>query len=152
MTRYAHAIYCDDIREEVGNKMSLMGIYREKLLVSQFPAVLPKLCVALWVVTPIDHPFKKIQIRLHVGDQIAADVAVPDNVLADIGKVEQQDETKSRVHILHTAVAIANLRMEQPTRVKLRVHTEDDELKAGALDVELLPGQPASQPTAIAKA
>lgn len=33
-----NAILCDDIREEVGNKLSLMGIFGGDILVGEFPA------------------------------------------------------------------------------------------------------------------
>lgn len=42
------AIYCDDIREEVGDKLSYMGVYGQTLFVrSGFPIVIPKLCVVV---------------------------------------------------------------------------------------------------------
>jgi hypothetical protein len=42
----ASALFCDDIREEKGEKFSLMGVYSQALLVpSNFPTVIPKLCV-----------------------------------------------------------------------------------------------------------
>lgn len=40
-------IICDDIREEVGNKFSLIGIYRGDVLNLHMPHVLPKLCFHL---------------------------------------------------------------------------------------------------------
>src|SRR5882762_5583690 len=36
---------CDDIRSERGNKVSLMGLYDEKILLPQVPARLAKLCL-----------------------------------------------------------------------------------------------------------
>src|SRR5437016_3218200 len=36
---------CDDVREERGNKLSLMGLYDEAILFPRLPARLPKLCV-----------------------------------------------------------------------------------------------------------
>lgn len=37
-------IVCDDIRREVGNRTSLIGIYPDDILLS-IPSVLPKLCI-----------------------------------------------------------------------------------------------------------
>ena len=39
------AQFCDDFRQEIGNKFSLMGCYGTDLYVPQFPITLPKLCV-----------------------------------------------------------------------------------------------------------
>ena len=38
-------IICDDIRQEVGRKLSLIGIYSEAIIVSKVPARLAKLCI-----------------------------------------------------------------------------------------------------------
>jgi hypothetical protein len=41
-----YTVFCDDIRQEVGNKMSMMGVYSSALLTPEpFPIVLPKLCM-----------------------------------------------------------------------------------------------------------
>jgi hypothetical protein len=47
MTRYVHAVYCDDIRQEVGGKITLVGIYTGQCLVPSIPCALPKLCAVL---------------------------------------------------------------------------------------------------------
>jgi hypothetical protein len=41
------SILCDDVREEKGNKISLMGIYFHKMIVSRIPMALPKLCLCV---------------------------------------------------------------------------------------------------------
>jgi hypothetical protein len=38
------AQFCDDVRQEIGNKFSLMGCYGSDLYVPAFPITLPKLC------------------------------------------------------------------------------------------------------------
>src|ERR1700736_4688449 len=42
--RHEITIICDDIRQETGQKISLMGIYDDSLVVKLLPARLPKLC------------------------------------------------------------------------------------------------------------
>ncbi len=64
-TRYVHALYCDDIREEVGGKYSLIGMYGSDLVVQGSGALsLPKLCVVARVVTPIEQPFQALQVQV----------------------------------------------------------------------------------------
>lgn len=36
-----NTILCDDVRQEVGGKMSLMGIYSKDIIVNKVPATLP---------------------------------------------------------------------------------------------------------------
>ena len=41
-----YTIFCDDIREEIGGKISLIGVYQYKKISSAtFPVVIPKLCI-----------------------------------------------------------------------------------------------------------
>jgi hypothetical protein len=40
-------ILCDDIRQEMGNKISLMGIYGKEVIIPDIPFVFPKLCIWL---------------------------------------------------------------------------------------------------------
>mgnify|MGYP006870082037 CR=1 FL=1 len=62
--RYLEVIYCDDIREEAGNKLSYMGVYGTELNVIGAPHLLAKLCVAIRAVTPIDDPFRELDIQV----------------------------------------------------------------------------------------
>lgn len=43
--RHEVTIICDDIRQEIGNKISLMGLYDDAVVVKRFPARLPKICI-----------------------------------------------------------------------------------------------------------
>jgi len=43
--RHEITIICDDIRREIGNKISLMGLYDDAIVIKQAPARLSKLCV-----------------------------------------------------------------------------------------------------------
>lgn len=40
-----HGVFCDDIRQEVGNKVTLVGCYGNELQTNSLPTVLPKICV-----------------------------------------------------------------------------------------------------------
>lgn len=57
LDRFVVATFCDDIRYETGNKHSLMGCYKDDLVVDQLPVALPKLCAVVQIRTPIDQPF-----------------------------------------------------------------------------------------------
>lgn len=42
---YKCVLFCEDIRQEVGGRVSLMGVLGSKLLVQGFPLGFPKLCL-----------------------------------------------------------------------------------------------------------
>ena len=45
--KFNFVIICDDIRTEVGNKISMMGVYQKDIFVPKFPFILPKLCFVI---------------------------------------------------------------------------------------------------------
>ena len=54
-----YAIVCDDVRDEKGNKLSLMGIYQRDIIVDKIPSVLKQLTIAVFL-EDIKEPFSKI--------------------------------------------------------------------------------------------
>lgn len=45
--KFEYAIICDDIRQEISNKLSFIGIYGKDIFVSKIPFTFPKLCFAI---------------------------------------------------------------------------------------------------------
>lgn len=67
MRRFGYSIFCDDIRNEVGGKLSFIGCYSSVIFVTQkLPFVLPKFCIHSYVVTTAEDPFRSVSIRCYV--------------------------------------------------------------------------------------
>jgi len=67
MDRYGYSIFCDDIRNEAGGKLSFVGCYNGVIFISgQFPLVLPKLCVHTHVFSPASKPFNSLVVRCYL--------------------------------------------------------------------------------------
>ncbi len=58
------SVFCDDIRHEVGEKISLIGVYAADLVVPRMPITLPKLCVWSVIGTDIERPFSRLVVKL----------------------------------------------------------------------------------------
>jgi hypothetical protein len=88
--RFVNCVFCDDIRHEIGNKLSLMGIYQREMLVaeSSLPTALPKLVAQFWIVTPIDKVFSKAAawVVSPSGEEVARTEAEPPPLPASIPK------------------------------------------------------------------
>jgi hypothetical protein len=71
MDRYGYSIFCDDIRNEPGGKLSFIGCYNGVIFISgAFPLVLPRLCVHTHIVSPASRPFSSITVRCYLpGDE-----------------------------------------------------------------------------------
>lgn len=50
-------LFCDDVREEGGGKVSLMGLFGPDVAIPEIPAVLPRLCVIFMADVIGDEPF-----------------------------------------------------------------------------------------------
>ncbi|MGA7810599.1 hypothetical protein [Bradyrhizobium sp.] len=67
MNRYGYSIFCDDIRNEAGGKLSFIGCYNGVIFISgDFPLVLPKLCVHAHIFSPATQPFGAITVRCYL--------------------------------------------------------------------------------------
>jgi len=60
--RHLYTLICDDLRSEVGQKVSLMGVYNEEITLSAIPSRLPKLSIfQRWVESPT---LEKVDVEL----------------------------------------------------------------------------------------
>jgi hypothetical protein len=133
MARFVNAIYCDDIRHEVGNKQSLIGVYRAKLLVPQFPAVLAKLFVVVHVSTPVEQPIKSLTVKILKGDAVLVETPIPSPALEAGAQEPKEDGGTFCVELHHS---FSPLPIEEATRIRIRVNIDGEEYKGPALDIE----------------
>ena len=124
--RILTAIFCDDIRHEIGNKMSFMGCYESELFVLKTPIALSRLCVYATVLTPIARPFKSLTLRVVLDGQTElARLVIPAEELSAFPEV--QDETATRKSI-STALIFSPFFIEKPTSLRLMADTEEGEI------------------------
>src|SRR5947209_13397450 len=65
--RVANCIFCDDIRSEVGNKVSLMGLYSTDILFTIPPPVAVRtLGIVAWLIFDVDDRPTHLTIRVLV--------------------------------------------------------------------------------------
>jgi len=135
--RYVSVQFCDDIRQEVGNKYSLIGCYGPSMLVGAFPVLLPKLCAFLRIYTPISRPFARVSMRILRGDQSLTEMEIPQQALENIrGGQQLQDAT---LIIVGSALVMSPFPVEEPTMLRVEVETEDGVLSGGKFRIEKVP-------------
>ena len=57
-----YLILCDDIRQEVGNKVTLVGIYGNQIYVPKFPFTFPKLCMQI----SLGGVISRVKVDIHI--------------------------------------------------------------------------------------
>jgi hypothetical protein len=141
--RYVTVIYCDDIRQEVGNKLSFIGCYQGgELHVQVVPSALPKLCAFVSVVTPKERPFKSLSIRVLQDETELALLELPTGGLSNVPP--NIDDSATRL-ALSTAMMFAPFMIEKPTSLRILVTTEEGEMIGPrlAIKVQAAPEAPA---------
>lgn len=139
MNRHVQTIFCDDIRHEVGGKLSYIGVYSGHLFVPSFPVTLPKLCLALSVLTPASQPFQKLELRIFKDDEQIAEGILDEAQLSEIIETTAEGNgnlaAEERVQVLNSLFMFSPFQIDGPCRLRVRALTESEELKGLALSV-----------------
>jgi hypothetical protein len=138
MNRHLETLFCDDIRQEIGGKLSFIGVYSAGLFVTRFPALLPKLCLAVKVVTPADQPFRSLQLRVFQDEGVLQEIRVGEAELAagcDWIEEMTAEQAKPPLQVAQFMLVYAPLQLTGPCTLGVRVQTEDSELHGMALRV-----------------
>ena len=133
-SRIVIAQFCDDIRHEVGNKYSLMGCYGGEMIIDKLPALLPKLCIQVRVLTPVNRPFTKLLIRAVLNGESIAEVDVPAQEMTQ----SYQDRaalSDAQRHVVVAIIAISPLPVSEPCQLKIEADTEDGMLRGSSLSI-----------------
>ena len=130
-SRTVIAQFCDDVRQEIGNKFSLMGCYGTDLYVPSFPITLPKLCVFVHVRTPREQPFRRLTLRLMRGAEVLSELeANPDKLNA--GDTPEWARWLSMTGIL----AVTPFHATAACRLRVVAETESEALESGQFLIE----------------
>ncbi len=143
MSRFGYSIFCDDIRNEVGGKLSFIGCYSSVIIVTQkFPLVLPKFCIHGFVVTGADEPFRSVSIRCYVPWQQAPildeKIEVP-HIPAQRAMVAELESNVSapRQIVASASLVLSPFELAGPGLIRVRAVVDGaaEEVSLGALQI-----------------
>lgn len=139
--RFAHTVFCDEIRREVNGKAIFIGVYDSDLYVPGLPITLPTFSVFVTVSSPTDMPIKKMIIRLYYGENVIAEAPVPDAELSDafseVSDSQFQDNDVMQVFRFTLAINISPFVIEKEGNLRVRVETDSEVLPGGALFIKV---------------
>ena len=139
-SRIMFSIFCDDVRAEQGNKLSLMGCYDGTLLVPTFPCLLPKLCVVMHALTPAERPFRELKFRVYKNEDLIAEIDMPVHEVVLPPPENWPSADGVRRQAVKNIVQLTPVQLDGPCYFKVRAVTEDDEqLRGGILRIDLAP-------------
>jgi hypothetical protein len=145
--RFLVPLYCDDIRNEVGNKLTLVGCYGTDLLLDTLPIVLPKLAVYVRAYTPAGRLFQRLILRLRQNEELLAELDFPAAELA----AAATDHSNSRWAIIQAVMFMSPLLVQSSGFLRLEAETEEGLLLGSKLVIRAMANTPsgsvASDPT-----
>jgi hypothetical protein len=141
-SRRGYTIFCDDIRHEIGGKLTLVGVYRAEMLVrANLPVRLPKLGMMILFETPPDQPISSLELTIHLpGD--------PDDAPSFSGTVDQiktpafPDDSQEVDHwfVVASDLLLSPLAIKQEGYIRVRAKVEGETFRIGALRIRRASG------------
>ena len=130
-------VFCDDVRQELGRKVTLVGVYAADILVASMPATMSKLSVWINVATSFERPLKKLAARLvRIGQPtplLSIEDALSEGVDAIALAAAQMKSTLSVTLVLE----LAPYRITEPHLLQLVVEIDGAEHKSRPVNVML---------------
>ena len=139
MNRYAHAFFCDDVRNEIGGKTSFIGVYSDKMLASSLPGTVPKLCVVISLHTAIDQRFESISIRGEFRGQDVFKMDLEKDQLQAMAAHVPEPSPDTKAFFIQLMAILSPLQIEGPGKIRLHVVADGEELHCGGLVIDVAP-------------
>jgi hypothetical protein len=132
------ATFCDDIRYEIGNKYSLIGCYKQDLVLSKIPATLPKLCASVTVLSPIDQPFERLTIYARLDNEVIAELELTSDQLALLkNEMESQISLGKEKVQINCHLVFSPLVLPQEGNIFIEANSEEGVIKGEVLNIRL---------------
>jgi hypothetical protein len=138
MSRFAYSIFCDDMRNEVNNKVSLMGLYSTELLLKSFPMSLPRFTIVMHAFTDIDQPFKEISFIGRLSGVEIFRIDIPNDHLK-IGQPGVFTDADSKRIQVQTMANIIPAQFDAPGKLDVDVIADGEKIYCSGLKIGLAP-------------
>ena len=152
---FGSSVFCDDIRPELGNKHSFMGVYNGSIILPQFPFTLPKFCIFVYYFEKVDAVVPPLTLQVYLpGDQ-------PENPRISV-EVPSQPELPLPPNfnilddprkVINVPIQIAPFVFDCEGPIKVRMKRGDDIIRLGSLlamqGALAMPSQPFPTPQDI---
>lgn len=133
--RFAHVVYCDDIRQEIGAKTSLIGLYNGQLGVPEYPCALPKLCIVVSVSTPKEQMFGDLSLTgSYSGAEIFKMEMGKDQIQSIVEQAPKPQE-EGKYFMVQLMVILSPLQLEKPGKLKLDLLADGERIYCAGLEV-----------------
>lgn len=140
--RFLFTVVCDDVRQEIGNKMSMMGVYENAIILDGFPAVVPRLCFVMKARSPANQPFERLKFLVRRDDEVILEAELPESQLAAVAIQEGRasrdglpTDPADEAILVSAVMVVSPLILQKPCRLRFSALTESEELQGGSFVV-----------------
>lgn len=142
---FGHAIFCDDIRDEIGGKKSYIGVYSLAMFIHDpFPVVVPKFGIAISIFQKrsIFNPNATLLVFLP-GDEetpsytIEIEENAPGESLKQVDATADELREPSRLVRMNAGFVLTPLSLKAEGSIRIRVLTGGRTVRLGRLNVRL---------------
>src|SRR4051794_1378332 len=132
--RSANCILCDDVRHEVGNKISLMGIYTSDIIFSTPPPVTFRtLGLVTWLIFDIDDRPAHLTVRVLVPPERTEALRIEADVERELSPKYERDEYSRGT--LRIVGMIDGLQFTEAGFLEVMIDTERETFRAGRIRI-----------------
>ena len=136
--RSVFCVFADDIRQEIGNKMTLVGVYQGGMNVSGVPPqALSKLGISIFVQCPHELPFSKMAMDLVMGDEVLQHVEpslAPDQLEA-ISKPTHPESTGIGLNVV---IVLQPFVVSRDGILRVKVKLDEEEMVSNGLFIKFV--------------
>ena len=126
---FGHSIFCEDIRNEIGDKFTYVGVVSGVIALESFPALLPKFAVAITYNQPRNKYRKSTNLKILFapdgGDEENPVILFDTNL--DIPDGSEILKPENGILSAEARLVISPLQLAGPGRVKVRAYFPDQQ-------------------------
>jgi hypothetical protein len=142
---HGFVIFCDDLRQEVGGKVSLMGVYNGFMFTGlPFPTQIARLGIYMNYFEPAELELTPLSFKViltpdaeepvtMIESQLDAPALPPPPAAAHLAPSEKTRRSFAQVIILNS------IQLAKPSTLKVRAYRGDEEVRLGTLRIESQP-------------
>ena len=141
---HGHTIFCDDVRQEVGGKVSFMGVYNGALYIAgQFPQTLPRLGFAITYSEPAKSEPIPVRFRVIYLSSSGASTTLFENTVdrttAQVQTITADLDDPSRKITFRVGGVMGPILLPEAGSIRARAYRNGEEIRLGVLQVDVIP-------------
>ncbi len=126
--RQLEVIYCDDVRQEIGNKQSFIGVYPGDLIIAgSLPVVLPRLCLVSTLILPRSDEVASARIRIMQGEQCLLESGLLPP-LEEVGSTNPEEVPEEQLLRIALVVVLSPFQVDEETVLRVVAEVDGAEL------------------------